>query len=255
MKKQKFDVNRLRVASPCKTGWETMSGDERTRFCRSCSLNVYNISEMTNAQVESLVKKTEGRFCGRIYRRADGTVLTKNCPVGLRAYYKRTARLAGAALGAMLGLFSISFGQTEDKNSIDASKTKIVKTYAQPDGSILTGKISDETRAVIPGAEITLTAKDKSEIKVKTNDDGVYIIRELVPGVYNLKVETVGFEKLEVINIEIKDKKLTALDLRLESGPVTIGVMSSPEIVEILPAGVDFSSLLKIDPEPIKKKP
>src|SRR5437773_12576574 len=98
MNDKKFDVKSLRVASPCSVGWENMSGDERTRYCDQCSLNVYNISSLTTSEVEDLILKREGRLCIMIYRRADGTVLTRDCPVGLRAVQKRVARFAGATL-------------------------------------------------------------------------------------------------------------------------------------------------------------
>src|SRR5215203_982280 len=120
MTKQTFDINKLRVAAPCSVSWEAMTGDERARHCDSCQLNVYNISEMTRAEAEDLITGREGRLCIRLYKRADGTVLTKDCPVGLRAYQKRIARFAGAALATVLGLFSVSFGQKDDKKAVDA---------------------------------------------------------------------------------------------------------------------------------------
>src|ERR1041384_3776026 len=116
MDRQKFDINGLRIAAPCSAGWENMSGDERTRFCQQCNHSVYNIREMTEAEVREMINRATGRVCGRIYRRADGTVMTKDCPVGLRAYRKRAARFAGAALTAVLGLFSISPAQSEKEN-------------------------------------------------------------------------------------------------------------------------------------------
>jgi hypothetical protein len=62
-----------------------MKGDDRVRFCSQCSLNVYNLSSMKPEEAESLVQQHEGRLCVRFYRRRDGTVLTGDCPVGLRA--------------------------------------------------------------------------------------------------------------------------------------------------------------------------
>ena len=131
MENQKFDINKLRVASPCSVGWDEMKGNERVRRCDSCELNIYNIAEMTKAEAGDLIANREGRLCIRLYKRADGTVLTKDCPVGFRAYQKRVARFAGATLATIIGLFSVSFGQKEDKNSGDASKVKIVRTVNQ----------------------------------------------------------------------------------------------------------------------------
>ena len=78
MDKQKFNVNSMRVASPCSVGWESMSGDERMRHCHSCRLDIYNTAEMTQKEVETLIRNREGRLCIRLYRRYDGTVLTKD---------------------------------------------------------------------------------------------------------------------------------------------------------------------------------
>ncbi|MEP7074215.1 MAG: hypothetical protein ABI878_00280 [Acidobacteriota bacterium] len=129
MSPQKFDVNSLRIASPCSVGWDTMSGDDRKRFCSSCELSVYNISELTEVEVTRLIRESKGRICMRLRRRADGTVITQDCPVGMRAVRKSVGVLAGATMAAILGLFSVSFGQKNDDQNItiDASKFKIAR--------------------------------------------------------------------------------------------------------------------------------
>jgi hypothetical protein len=96
----------VRVAAPCKADWGKMVGDERVRYCDQCSLHVYNLSGMTKREAEGLVANSEGRLCVRFYRRADGSILTSNCPTGLRAVRQRVSRIAGAALSAALGFFA-----------------------------------------------------------------------------------------------------------------------------------------------------
>jgi hypothetical protein len=75
----------VRVATPCNADWNRMTGDERTRFCQSCTKNVYNLSGMTRTDAENLIREKEGNLCVRFYRRADGTILTDDCPVALKA--------------------------------------------------------------------------------------------------------------------------------------------------------------------------
>jgi hypothetical protein len=75
----------IRIASPCPAEWAEMVGDDRARFCASCSKHVYNISAMTAEEATALIREREGRLCVRIYRRNDGTVLTADCPVGVRS--------------------------------------------------------------------------------------------------------------------------------------------------------------------------
>jgi hypothetical protein len=91
-------LDRIQVASPCSEGWEDMSGNERRRFCGKCQKHVYNLSAMTSDEAEALVFETEGRICVRFYRRADGTVLTQDCPVGRQR--KRRRWLAAVSLAA-----------------------------------------------------------------------------------------------------------------------------------------------------------
>jgi hypothetical protein len=103
----------VRIAAPCPADWGKMVGDERVRFCGSCNLHVYNLSGMTRREAESLVTNSESRLCVRFYRRPDGTILTRNCPVGLSAVRRRVTRVAGSVLSAALGFFAglgLNFG-------------------------------------------------------------------------------------------------------------------------------------------------
>jgi hypothetical protein len=86
-----------------------MTGNEQIRFCGQCNLNVYNLSGMTKREAEALITRNEGRLCVRYYRRKDGTILTDNCPVGLRALKRRVSRLANAMMSAVVG-FCSGFG-------------------------------------------------------------------------------------------------------------------------------------------------
>lgn len=99
-------LDHVRIAAPCKTDWQQMIGTDRVRFCGHCNLNVYNLSSMTRVQAESLIARTEGRLCVRFYRRTDGSILTRNCPVGLRVIHRRLSYVWRAASAAVLGFFA-----------------------------------------------------------------------------------------------------------------------------------------------------
>ena len=88
-------LQNIEVAAPCSADWNDMTGDDRVRFCGDCKLNVYNLSAMNEDQIVGLIRETEGRLCGRFYRRSDGTILTQDCPRGFRAIVRR--RLVGVA--------------------------------------------------------------------------------------------------------------------------------------------------------------
>src|SRR5437868_7064475 len=95
-----------------------MTGDERVRHCGQCRLNVYNISEMTRAEAEGLIRKHEGRLCVRYYQREDGTILVKDCPVGFAAVRAKAIKMATRMAGALMVLLSAGavLGQKEDED-------------------------------------------------------------------------------------------------------------------------------------------
>lgn len=110
--KTTFSVDNIQIASPCHARWNDMAGDERARFCRQCSKHVFNLSAMTRVQIETLVREKEGKFCGRLHRRADGTMLTADCPSRLRRFRERMAKVGGALCALMLSLLGCSSRQT-----------------------------------------------------------------------------------------------------------------------------------------------
>ncbi len=98
-------LNNIHVASPCPANWDEMYGDYRKRHCGACKMNVYNLSDMTRREAEDLLVNSEGRLCVRFFRRADGSILTQNCPVGWAAVKRRVSRVATAAFSMIAGLF------------------------------------------------------------------------------------------------------------------------------------------------------
>ena len=99
-------LDNVRVAAPCSADWDQMIGNERARFCGQCNLNVYNLSSMTKSEAEGFILSGEGRICVRYYQRSDGSILTKNCPVGLRAIRRRMSSVARAISSALLSFFA-----------------------------------------------------------------------------------------------------------------------------------------------------
>lgn len=106
-------LSNLEIAAPCSADWQNMAGNDQVRFCDSCKLNVYNISEMTKNEAEQLITNTEGRGCVRLYKRKDGTIITENCPVGLRLL-KRKIKWLAAGVAAVLSAVGINAWFTKD---------------------------------------------------------------------------------------------------------------------------------------------
>ena len=97
-------LENMSVASPCHVPWDEMKGDDRSRYCGQCRKNVFNIAAMTRDEATRLIAVREGSLCVRFYRRQDGTVLTSDCPVGIRLVRQRIARAAAAIAAVFVAL-------------------------------------------------------------------------------------------------------------------------------------------------------
>ena len=190
-------LGRVRIASPCNASWEGMEGDGRVRFCRECNLNVYDLSELTRDEAEALVAATEGRLCARLYRRADGTVLTKDCPKGLRAVRLRVSRAAGAAFAALLSLLAVAQAKPRQKSSCPAGGDfKVEKTASASSFSTVSGVVTDVQCAVVGGAEVSLANKETGrKFTARTSDKGEFLFAALPPGAYTIEISAPGFRR------------------------------------------------------------
>lgn len=93
--KTEFKLELIEIPDPCTVPWESMSGDDRIRFCGDCKKNVYNLSNLSQIEASNLLITNEGTVCIRMLKRADGTVVTDECPKILRPlrdgfFYLRT---------------------------------------------------------------------------------------------------------------------------------------------------------------------
>ena len=148
-----INLSNLHIASPCPADWEKMVGDERVRHCAECNLNVYNLSAMTERQVQELIEDSRGkRLCTRFYRRADGTVLTQDCPWSLRALKRKVSRLAAAVLTAIMGVTVAMARNKPRPATCECSQSQ------QKDSGIKL-IVVDQHGAVIPKAEISISSK------------------------------------------------------------------------------------------------
>jgi hypothetical protein len=231
-------LGRARIAAPCPTSWDAMEGDDRVRFCGLCQLNVYNLSAMTRAEAEALVARTEGRVCARLYRRADGTVLTKDCPTGLRAVRRRVRRKAAAVFALVASLWTAAAGQTQTPSGKkDAQEVTLscagggqlkMKRKPTPAGepATLSGVAQDPTGAVIVGVLVTLTNEQtKKETHAVTDAAGAFSLALPALGTYTLQLAAEGFAPQEVKGITVAAGESLNAEFTITMALVTEGVL------------------------------
>ncbi|MBL4845013.1 MAG: hypothetical protein JKY65_05780 [Planctomycetes bacterium] len=99
-------LDTIEVASPCAESWEAMAGDEFVRHCCRCDNEVYNLSSLPDHEALALLERAaQGeRICARFRKRADGRLVTTDCPSRLRSG-RRSSSIwrAAAALLTLVG--------------------------------------------------------------------------------------------------------------------------------------------------------
>jgi protocatechuate 3,4-dioxygenase beta subunit len=254
------NVDLLRIATPCPISWEEMTGNRQVRFCDHCRLNVYNISELSRREAEALIVSTEGRLCARLYRRQDGTILTKDCPVGLRTLRMRVSKRAAAVFTAIAGISSVVFGQqssARDGKTACTPQTRITRTNASAGhaATILSGNVVDANGAAVAGAIITLTNDATKETqKTTANDAGRFQFASLAPADYSITIEAPAFKTHQITNVIVEPGKLVNLETILEiTDQALTGVVDVTYLVDTPPPGTTIITAEMIRKLPIQK--
>jgi hypothetical protein len=84
------------------------------------------------------------------------------------------------------------------------------------------GTVTDETGALVSGANVTLTNKGTGKSQTATtSDEGFYRISGLGPGNYSLSVEKTGFKKQVIEDLTVNAEAVQGLDVKLVTGAPT----------------------------------
>jgi Carboxypeptidase regulatory-like domain len=90
---------------------------------------------------------------------------------------------------------------------------------AQEARGTITGTVVDGSKAVVPGASVTVTnIAMGTDVAVVTNEQGFFQAPYLIPGTYRISVELTGFKKLVREGLEVRVGDRLALELALEVG-------------------------------------
>ena len=260
--KTSANIDHLRIATPCPISWDQMTGDNRVRFCDHCHLNVYNISALSRFEAERLIAATEGRLCARLFRRADGTVLTSDCPVGLRAFRRRVSKKTAAIFAAIVSLGCVVLGQQSSSSKNGKSgctpQTKITRTKATSNANekALSGTVLDPIGAVIPRAKVKLINSETKEMReTTTNDEGRFEFTPVAPGNYSITLEATGFKNLKIGDVGLEKDKFTYIEMILQPAVQweVVGLLVGPPSLIDTPPGTTIFDKKMIESLPHQK--
>jgi len=92
---------------------------------------------------------------------------------------------------------------------------------AQAQTATVSGTISDQTGAVVPGVSVTAQNKDTNVTRTSNSDEsGTYRITNLVPGFYDFTVAKTGFRTIKYTQLQLNVSQSLTLDVKIEVSAV-----------------------------------
>jgi hypothetical protein len=99
-------------------------------------------------------------------------------------------------------------------------------THAQGLSGI-SGTVTDGTNSVVPAAAVSVTNNATGVVsRTQTNEIGTYIIIDLIPGAYTIRIEKAGFETRVITGVNVDVSRTTTANAALKMG-------SAAETVEV----------------------
>src|SRR6266446_4491633 len=98
----------------------------------------------------------------------------------------------------------------------------------------LGGLVYDSTKALVPGAQVTITGPIGS-LTQDTTGEGSFLFSTLIPGNYSIKVQKTGFKVASIKRTEVIINKTKSIEGILETGQVS-------EVVEVSAAALTLDT-------------
>jgi hypothetical protein len=134
-------LSQIEIASPCPVQWDAMHGDDHVRHCDQCDKQVYDISAMTAREAYEFLISQETSVCVQIYKRKDGTVLTADCPVGVRQRFHRRWRQAVALVASLFAFAFASGCNSGESNKDETTEISAMAPKTEKERCIVTGGV------------------------------------------------------------------------------------------------------------------
>lgn len=143
-----------------------------------------------------------------------------------------------------------------------------VPAMAQSAAGMISGRITDPSGAVVPGAEVALLNVDRgTSTTTTTNKSGIYVFSAVQPGQYRMTVQKAGFRRVDLLGVLVNVQSNIEQNFRLAIGSTSesvtvrggISLMNTTDasvstvidrhFVENIPMnGRSFQSLIELTP-------
>ena len=120
-----------------------------------------------------------------------------------------------------------------------AFQSSMTTVYGQGGTATLSGTITDQNDAVVPGVNVAVISIAQGfQRSATTNREGAYVVPSLPPGVYTVKAEREGFTTAEVPDVVLNVNDQVKLDIPLKLGTLSstsVDVLSTPPLLDQSP--------------------
>ena len=96
----------------------------------------------------------------------------------------------------------------------------VARPFAAQDSAALAGTVTDGQGGVLPGATVTVSGQRSPEVKVVTDEHGVFHVLALEPGTYQVRIELAGF-RTEQTTVTVVSGRTTRIAVRLDVGSLS----------------------------------
>jgi Carboxypeptidase regulatory-like domain/TonB dependent receptor len=128
-----------------------------------------------------------------------------------------------------------------------------VELFAQSNGATISGRITDESDAVVQGVKVIATNLSQGQnFTTVSNEEGVYVLTELRPGEYLVTVERDGFRKVQLTGLTLEVQDAISRNFQLQVGAVSDSVVVAAGTDEL---GVSSAVSTVVDQQFVQNTP
>jgi len=103
--------------------------------------------------------------------------------------------------------------------------------FSQTTTGRILGTVTDPSGAALPRATVTILDVQRGSTRALSTDEaGVYLAPDLIPGTYKIRAEAKGFKSIERLNLELEVAKDLRIDFALPPGQVSETIVVNEEV-------------------------
>lgn len=132
--------------------------------------------------------------------------------------------------------------------------TGIVSSIAQNTG-IIKGYVTDAQDKPVMFAPVAIMEGDNIIRSLQTDEDGSFTAKELTPGFYNIKTQSLGFNPKQINNVEVDPSQVAYVNMKLVSDSIKLPDIIVEDTWEKSHINPTFHTVASIKIEQIEQTP